>query len=95
MPTLSHKRQAAIAADAETVRKLYEGACERFGTDAVAKSLSLLWTYRCMCGVQGSLPFNATVSANASELLYVAREVCGLPRAAQAPSLTRQAMERS
>lgn len=79
MAKLSHKRQAALAADAEIVRTLYEGACERFGTDAVAKSLSLLWTYRCICGVQGSLPLRAIVSTNASELLYVAREVCGLP----------------
>ena len=79
MPTPSKKRQVALAADAETVRKLYEGACERFGTDAVAKSLSLVWTYRCICGVQGSLPFHATVSTTASDLFYVAREVCGLP----------------
>ena len=88
MAKLSHKRQAALAADAEIVRKLWNGACERFGTDAVTKSLSLLWTYRCMCGVQNSLPFDATVSTNAGELLYVVREVCGLPQAARAPSLT-------
>ena len=90
MPRLSHKRQAALTADAETVRTLYEGACARFGADAVATSLSLIWTYRCICGVQGSLPFRATVSTNAGELLYVAREVCGLPQAAQTPSLTHQ-----
>ena len=79
MAKLSHKRQAALAADAETVHKLWDGACKRFGTDAVTKSLSLIWTYRCMCGVQNSLPFDATVSTNAGELLYVAREICGLP----------------
>ena len=77
MAKLSKKRQQALAADADAVRKCYAAACERFGTEALAKSPTLLWTMRCMQGVQGVLPFGATVSKNVSEWLYVAREVCG------------------
>ena len=77
MATLSKRRKTALAADAETVHRLYQGACERFGAEAVGKSLSLVWTLRCMWGVQGVLPFGAMVGKNLGELLYVARDVCG------------------
>ena len=79
MATLSKKRQQALTADAETIRKLYAEACARWGDERVIKDLSLLWTLRCMHGMQGVLPFEATQSKTLSEVLWVAREVCGLP----------------
>ena len=78
MSTLSQRRKTALAADAALVRALYAAACTRFGYDAVQRDITLLWTMRCIQGMEGSLPFQATASRTMQELLYVAREVCGL-----------------
>ena len=82
---LSQRRQRALQADRAIVEQLYVGACERFGAEAVATDVSLLWTWRCMQGVQGAVPFKDGCEAKTlKELLYVAREVCGLPRREEA-----------
>ena len=74
------RRQALLVADGPLVQALYETACLRWGTARVRDSISLVWTLRCIWGVQNRLPFRTgLVSQNAGELLYVLREVCGLP----------------
>ena len=78
MSTLSQRRKTALAADAALVRALYAAACTRFGDDAVQRDITLLWTMRAMQAMDGTLPFEETASRTLKEVLYVAREVCGL-----------------
>lgn len=77
--TLSQKRKHALLADGPVVERVYAAACERFGVEAVAKDLGLVWTFRCMQGMQNVLPFSDTVSQTWGEFRYVLQEVCGLP----------------
>ena len=76
-PKLSQRRMAALQVDIAHVERLYHGACARFGTEQVQQDLRLVWTWRCMQGVMDILPFEALESRALSELLYVARELCG------------------
>ena len=78
---LSQKRRRELAADQAIVEQMYAAACQAFGAEKVAKDLTRLWDLRCMWGMSNRLPFGGgTVARNLGELLWVAREVCGLPR---------------
>lgn len=67
----SKKRQQALREDMPVLRGLYVRACVRFSKESVAKDPTLLWTMRCIEGVQGSLPFQGgLVAQNAGELLW-------------------------
>ena len=78
---LTQKRKQVLRQDQPIVEQLYRGACQRFGPTAVCKDMGLLWTWRCIQGMQDAVPFTGGMEARTlAELLYVAREVCGLPR---------------
>lgn len=77
MATLSQRRITALQVDTLQVTRLYHQACARFGPAQVQRDLSLVWTWRCMQGVEGVLPFDALESRTLRELLYVARDLCG------------------
>ena len=86
---LSQTRQRALQADRALVERFYDGACERFGAGEVAKDLSLVWMWVGMQRTKHAWinlahgrnePFSDTQVKNLKELLYVARQVCGLPR---------------
>lgn len=62
MATLSQRRKTALAADAEIVHRLYKAACARFGIDDVRRIPSLLWTMRCMLGMDDQIPWDAMES---------------------------------
>lgn len=82
MAKIAQYRRQLLRADARVVRQLYDNACARFGTAEVARDLRFLWTMRCMMGVDGRLPFDGgMVSRTLGEVMYVAREVCGLGQA--------------
>ena len=87
MATLSQRRKTALAADATIVRGLYAEACARWGKNATDQDLTRLWDLRCMKGMQDIIPFRGGMETHTlGELLYVAREVCGLG----VPTLLRQ-----
>lgn len=74
MAKLSQRRQVLLEADIPCVRQLYAEACVRFGADKVHGSPMLVWSMRCMAGVQGRMPFmGGLVSQNAGEFLHVLR----------------------
>ena len=74
MARLSKKREQALLADIPAVRALHKAACLRWGPDRISASPSLVWTMRCIEGVQGAIPFvNGLISQNAGELLWVLR----------------------
>jgi len=74
---LSKKRQLELVVCKPIVDALYYGAVERWGEEKVQKDLTRLWDLRCMWGMQNQMPFGSTVFKNLSEMLYVARELCG------------------
>lgn len=78
MARISQKRTRELERDRDLVLRIYREACQRFGEGEVKKSFNLLWTYRCMAGCLGTIPFSLTVSQNWGEMSYVAREICGL-----------------
>jgi len=80
MARLSKKRQRELIADKDTVQALYEGACERWGEEAVRKDMTRIWDLRCMWGMQNILPFDSMVSRTLSEVLWVAENVCNIKR---------------
>jgi hypothetical protein len=76
---ISLKRQAQLRADEPVVRRLYAEACQRFGQEEVDKDLTRIWDLRCILGMQGRLPFSGgTIFKDLGEMLWLAREVCGL-----------------
>lgn len=77
MATISKKRQEILKSDENTVRKLYDGACQRFTKEKVDKDLTRLWDLRCIWGMQNVLPFRSTLFVNVKEMLWIAVEVCG------------------
>ena len=80
MAKLSQQRMVALQVDTAQVTALYHRACVRFGAAQVQADLRLIWTWRCIQGMHGVVPFHALESRNLRELLYVARELCGLGR---------------
>lgn len=76
---LSLKRQQALLADRPHVATVRMLAVTRFGQAAVDDSPTLLWTMRCMMGMQDQLPFGATVAQNVKEWLWVARQEGATP----------------
>ncbi len=74
---LSQKRQLALVVCKSDVESLYQGAVNRWGEEKVKKDLTRLWDLRCMWGMQNIMPFGSTEFKNLSEMLYVARELCG------------------
>ena len=65
---LSKKRKKELEADIPVIKKLYDEAVERWGSDKVGKDLSRLWDLRCMWGMSNIMPFGSTVHKNISEL---------------------------
>lgn len=76
MANISMKRQKELRKDENTVRKLYENACNRWGKEEVNKDLTRLWDLRCIWGMQRMLPFTSTNFKDLGEMLWIAREVC-------------------
>lgn len=79
-PHLTAQRKRSLRLDEEAVRWLYRLSCEKWGAAHVDRDLTLLWAMRCELGQARRLPFGATMFASMSELLWVAREVCGYGR---------------
>ena len=67
-------RQQMLRRDLPHVQAVRAAAMIRFGENALARDPSLLWTMRCMWGMDGRLPFKATVSKTLSEWLWIARQ---------------------
>ena len=74
---LSQKRQKELMVCKSDVELLYQGAVDRWGEEKVKKDLTRLWDLRCVWGMQNMMPFRSTEFKDLSEMLYVARELCG------------------
>jgi aminoglycoside/choline kinase family phosphotransferase len=74
---LSQKRKTALMVSRADVESLYQGAVNHWGEEKVKKDLTRLWDLRCIWGMKNVMPFGSTEFKNLSEMLYVARELCG------------------
>ncbi len=74
---LSQKNHRELKACKPDVELLYRGAINRWGEEKVKKDLTRLWDLRCIWGIQNIMPFGSTEFKNLSEMLYVARDLCG------------------
>ena len=72
-PSTRRTRALDTPEEAATVRLLYDAACARWGRARVHASPSMVWTLRVMEAITDALPWDATVSREAGELLWVAR----------------------
>lgn len=77
---LSKKRQRELDTPETRARvmRLYNGAIDRWGKEAVDKDLTRLWDLRCIWGMHRILPFGNTAFTSLDELLWVAESLCGL-----------------
>ena len=78
MAQISKKRQAEISQDQHTIQRLYDHACQQWGVDKVQTDLTRIWDLRCIWGMKRVLPFGSMSCRNLGEVLWVARNVCGL-----------------
>ncbi len=74
---ITQKRQRELLTDFNKaiVRTLHAAACERFGADVVKRDRTMVWTMRCIWGMENKLSFNSPGVLNLSELLWMLDQV--------------------